>query len=120
MEARVLGLQRIISQEVPERAMHGVGPGLHGDIHLGRAHAEFRRIERILDLELLDGVDRGDSSGGLEQTVIAGDAVHQEADGCGPRTIHAEHPVAVVQAVRADAGADSVAALDIADAHIQL
>src|SRR5207247_10028565 len=99
VEARVAGLQSIVAQEVPQSAMHSIGSGPHGDVHLRRAHAEFRGIERVLNFELLDGVNGRNGGGRLEQTLVAGDAVDQEADGCGPRAVHADHAEAVVQTV---------------------
>ena len=63
-------LQRVIAEEIPQRAMEPVGAGPHGNADLADSHPELGRIQRILKLELIHSFDGRDLAGKLKQRLV--------------------------------------------------
>ena len=68
--------ERVVTVELPRRAVHPVSAALGREVHLpaGRS-AHFRRIRAALNLELVDGVDRGRKAEAVAVEVHGLDAV---------------------------------------------
>src|SRR5262249_36617618 len=80
VEARIVFLQNVIAEKVESGAVNLVRAGFHGDAHLANSHAELGRIERVLQLELLDSFDRWNLAGKLEERLVQGYPVDQVGD----------------------------------------
>ena len=73
---KVVGVERVVAEELVGVALEGVRPGFDLDVHdAAERSAELRRIGAGLQLELVQRIDGGEDDDGLQPRFVVVDAV---------------------------------------------